>query len=208
VSTPTAHAPVPSLLTSLERAGWGDLTGREWQGVRTTLRGLTAQLPHGSGQGFTTAHQVATSAGLSERWTRRCLQFLEDLGVIVWHRGGIANGQPTPSFVRIIKTRLVDLIHAARPAREAKDAEHRASTLARIRELRTLYVRSRRSAHAELSAGPLTLRGGAAPSPLPKSTTNSNSSYVNSTCEHGSDARRLASGLPACPSCRRQEAAA
>lgn len=211
MKTMTAHAPVPALLTSLKRAGWGELSGAEWQGVRTTLDGLAAQLPHGSGQGFTTAHQVATSGGLSVRWTRRCLQFLEDLGVIVWHRGGIASGQPSPSFIRIVKTRLIDLIHAARPMREAKDAEHRTSTLARIRELRTLYVRSRRSDHAELSASPHTLRGGATPSPLPNSTTKTTKTtgnYINGTCEHGSDSGRLASGLPKCPSCRRQEAAA
>lgn len=205
----TAHAPVPSLLTSLERAGWGDLTGREWQGVRTTLRALAAQLPHGSGQGLTTAQQVASSAGLSQRWTRRCLQFLEDLGVIVWHRGGIERGRPTASFVRIVKTRLVDLIHAARPMKDARDAEHRAATLARIRDLRTLYVRSRRSHHAELSASPHTLRGGATPSPLPKTTTTAPDQgdeemrvHVPVVCEHDGDGGLLKNGQPRCPMCR------
>lgn len=161
----TAHAPVPSLLTSLQRAGWGDLAGREWQGVRTTLHALAARLPHRSGQGYTTAEQVAQAAGLSPRWVRRCLLLLEDLGVIEWTRGGVIHGEPAPSFIRIVKTTLIELIQAARPVREAADAARRAATRARIAGLRYVRGHRRRSVHAELSASPPTPEGGGSTPP-------------------------------------------
>lgn len=170
--TINAHAPVPALLTSLQRAGWGDLAGREWQGMRTTLHALAAQLPHKSGQGWTTAEQVATSAGLSSRWVRTRMHRLEELGVIVWTRGGVVDGVPQPSYIRIVKTALVDLIRAARPMKAAADAARRTATRARISHLRFVKSngqRSRRSAHAELSASPPTPKGEGLTSPsLPK----------------------------------------
>lgn len=154
----SAGAPLPSLMTSLSRAGWGDLAGREWQGVRTTLAALVAQLPHRSGEGLTTAEQIATSAGLSVRWVRRCLHVLEDLGLILWRRGGVQSGKPAPSHIRVVKKVLVDLIRAARPLKDAADAARRAATTARLAMLRRLYVgpqaRNRRSAHVALSASP------------------------------------------------------
>ena len=178
-------APVPSLMTSLKRAGWGDLAGREWQGVRTTLDALVAQLPHRSGQGITTAEQVATSAGLSVRWVRRCLHVLEDLGLIIWRRGGVASGLPAPSHFRILKTVLVDLIRAARPIKEAADVARRAATTARLALLRRLYVgpqaRKRRSAHAELDASPRPY--GEGPRAVPARQQPPSSSQE--PCEHG-----------------------
>ena len=203
----SAHAPVPALLTSLQRAGWGDLAGREWQGVRTTLHALAAQLPHKAGQGWTTAHQVAEAAGLSERWVRRCLALLEDLGVIDWHRGGVVDGTPQPSFVRIVKRVLVDLVRAARPMREAADRAYRAATNARIAHLRNVRgQRSRRSAHAALSASPSTPTGEVPTSNLPERSDNMRV-YVPPICEHDNDGRRMADGTSRCPICRRQEAA-
>lgn len=209
--TLSAHAAVPQLLTSLQRAGWGDLAGREWQGVRTTLHALAAQLPHKAGQGWTTAHQVAEAAGLTERWVRRCMQVLEDLGVIDWHRGGVVDGVPQPSFVRIVKRVLVDLIRAARPIREAADRAYRAATNARIARLRNVRgQRSRRSAHAELSASPSTPTGEVPPSNLPeRSDMRPMHPGVDAPiCEHGGDGRRNSkTGTPMCPMCRAAEAA-
>lgn len=153
------YAPTPALLTSLQRAGWGDLAGREWQGVRTTLHALVARLPYGSGQGFTTVEQVAASAGLSRRWVARCMDLLEQLGVIEWTRGGVYKGEPRPSWVRIVKRTLIDLIKAARPLRTLAEREHAATTRARISHLRWVKGRPRRSAHVALSASPHTPRG-------------------------------------------------
>lgn len=161
--TPTAAWPTPSLLTSLSRAGWGDLTGRSMQGVRSTLRGLADLLPHASGEGLATAQQIAETAGLSERWVRRCLHLLEDAGVIRWVRGGVAAGTPLPSWFRIDKRALVELILRARPVADAARAVRARVTRTRVATLR--WIRStdrqtRRSAHAALPASPRPLREG------------------------------------------------
>lgn len=198
MATMTAHAPLPSLVTSLARAGWGDLAGREWQGVRTVLRALVDSLPYRAGQGDVTEPQIAQRAGLSLRWTRRCLHMLEDLGVIVgWRRGGAVLGRPIPSWLRVSKRALLDLIHAARPAREVADAKRRALTLARIAGLR--YVRhNRRSAHAALSTG-LPTPPGETPSLSPPVVDRS---APDGACEHGEPR-----GARYCAPCRRGIAA-
>ena len=155
---PTAYWPTPSLMTSLARAGWGELATPEWRGVRAVTRALVDVLDHRGGAGATTVAEVAATAGYSTKWTRRCMGILEELGVITWHRGGIAAGAPTKSLIRIAKRALVALIVAARPLREAAVAAHRAATLQRIREARLHWIveprerRKRRSRHVELSA--------------------------------------------------------
>lgn len=201
----TAHWPVPSLVTSLSRAGWGPLAGREGQGVRSTLRGLMDLLPHRSGQGLVTAAQVAETAGLSERWVRTCLHLLEDAGIITWSRGGVVEGRPTPSFIRIVKRALVELIHAARSEITQVRADRAKTTRARIERLRWAFQqRSRRSAHAALSGSPDPLREGPARPVPPEQPSGGPPVEI---CHHGGDARRLASGLSRCPMCRREEAA-
>lgn len=169
-ATPTAHWPLPSLLRSLSRAGWGDLAGRAHQGVRSTLLALANRLPDRGAAGLVTAEQVAAAAGLSERWVRRCMTVLEDAGVIEWQRGGVIDGRPAPSMIRIVKDVLVNLIHAARGDRAKVEAAHRAKTQERIRSAGLSYTmrpprktrgkQTRRSAHAELSASLSTPKGG------------------------------------------------
>lgn len=152
-ATLTAQRSLPSLLTSLQRAGWGPLAGRDLAGVRAVLVGLTARLPHKSAQGMVTEYQIADAAGKSLRWTRRCLHVLEDLGVIEdWRRGGVVAGEPQPSWLRVSKRRLVELVQSARPAIEAVLAVRRAATAARLAGIAYLPGRNRRSAHAALSA--------------------------------------------------------
>lgn len=160
---PTAAWPTPSLLTSLSRAGWGDLTGRHMQGVRSTLRGLADLLPHGSAEGLATAQQIAETAGLSERWVRRCLHLLEDAGLVRWVRGGVSNGTPLPSWFRIEKRAVVALIELARPVANAARAARTAVTRERLAKFRWIQPRdrqTRRSAHAALSASPAPSREG------------------------------------------------
>lgn len=163
MSTLTAARPADSLMTSLARAGWGDLSGRHLAGVRTTLRALVDLLPHGSAAGFVTAPQVADVANLSERWVRRCMQLLEDAGLITWTRGGVAFGQPQPSHVRISKRLVVEIIRGARPMLAAIQRARAERTAARVRGLqgivRTRDAHRRRSGHAELSASLHPLRG-------------------------------------------------
>lgn len=152
-------APLPSLMRSLRRAGWGELTGREWQGVRSVLMAVVDHAADGSGVAQTTAYQIADSAGLSSRWTRRCLHVLEDLGIITWSRGGVAYGKPQPSLFTVIKRRIVELIREARPEKDARDLARRAETSERLRTLRSPFVKApprrfRRSVHAELDNSP------------------------------------------------------
>lgn len=161
MSTLTAARPVDSLVGSLARAGWGDLGGREGQGLRSTLRALVDLLPHRSASGHLTAAQVADVAGLSERWVRRCMTVLEDAGLIVWTRGGVIAGAPAPSHVRIAKSLIVAMIGGARPVLDALRAERAKRTRARIEGLSYVMPgkRRRRSVHAELSASPRPLSG-------------------------------------------------
>lgn len=164
------NAPTISLLASMENAGWGDLAGREFHGLRAALRGLAQSLPWGSSAGYVTVADVAFRAGYSERWTALQLYRLEDLGLLQWDRGGVLRGTPVRGYMRIVKSVLIELIKAARPAGDAHRAAQRAATRARIAHLR--YVRwspvgksarsrtrkatpdtqNRRSAQPELSA--------------------------------------------------------
>lgn len=199
------------LITALARAGWGPLADREVAGARSVLQALVACLDYHTGQGLTTAAQVADTAGLSERWTRTRLALLEDAGLITWQRGGVLHGRPQPSFIRIVKTALVDLIKGARPALRLVLAARRKRTNARIAGLRRLNVRprgsSRRSVHAELSGSPIPLRGGEPNPPhLERSTDVLTQDNPECTLHEGSLGGRLASGLHRCPSCRRVEA--
>lgn len=152
----TAGTPTYRLMLDLERAGWGDLAGADFRGVRIVLSVLGRMLPSGSAQDLATAEQIAAAAGYSERWTRRCLQALEEIGVLTWRRGGIADGKPQPSWFRIEKKVLVALIGIARKARDKALEALRERTANRIRGLRVRYLRSQpqkpRSDHAELSA--------------------------------------------------------
>lgn len=167
MTVPTAHAATRDLLSSLSRAGWGDLSGREHHGTRAVLAALVNKLPYGSGTGAVTIAQVAQAAGYSPRWVATRLEELEALGLIEWHRGGVIAGRPRPSLVRIVKRALVSLIRAARPLKDAADAARAGATRARIAHLRYVRGRSHRSVHVEVTANPLTLRGGNTPLPVP-----------------------------------------
>ncbi|HWB38009.1 MAG TPA: hypothetical protein VHA75_18485 [Rugosimonospora sp.] len=200
--TLTAHAPTPALLRSLQRAGWGPLGGREWQGVRSTLGGLASLLPDRSGEGLATVPQIASTAGLGERWVRRCLGVLEDLGVITWTRGGIdETGTPVPSGFRIAKRVLLDLIAQARPIRDAAVQAARSATAARLaaaRFLRRPGKRRRRSDHAALRAGssPLTGEGASGSPPTEEGMTMPKPDV--GYCEHGDPIGYTVADQPRC----------
>lgn len=163
---PTAYWPTPSLLRSLSRAGWGDLTGRENHGVRSALKGLVDLLDDRSGAGLATAYQLAETTGYSERWIRACLMQLEELGIIEWSRGGIRQGKPQPSFFKIIKGKLVALIKKARATVEERRREHARETTERLRKVNQFtYIsaprKARKKVHAEVTASPRPPYGGA-----------------------------------------------
>ena len=212
----TAGEPLPTLLRRWARAGWGDLRGREWQGVRSTLSALASRLPDKSAAGLITVWDLSQAAGLSERWTRRCLTLLEDIGIITWHRGGLIAGRPCPSYIRVIKKSIVALILEARGIHATREAQHNATTAERLRPWRgktfkSLRTSPRRSVHAELNASPHPPKGGShSNTPTPsKGITQLSPKYpqippveklnqymLAGSCQHGFESRS------ACPMCR------
>lgn len=158
----TAGTPLDVLTNRLQRADWGDLGAPPLRGLTRVLVALADALDPRSGAGKTTAQQLAGATCYTERWVRRCLTLLEELDIIEWHRGGIVNGKPTPSWVRVSKTVLVDLIHIARGKQAAERTERTTQTRMRVARLRTSYTlprdrkrpRSRTGPpHAELATG-------------------------------------------------------
>lgn len=141
------------LVGALRRAGWGNLAGPEFRGVTGVLESLVLMLDPRSGAGKATAWQIAEQARYTERWTRRCLHILEELDLIEWQRGGIADGKPVPSWFRVSKRALLILVSIARTREGDRRAEQQASTRDRIAQYRlnrTTRGRKRRSGHAEV----------------------------------------------------------
>lgn len=154
--TITAAAPVSLLLRSLATAQWGYLDGAQWQGVRSTLRAIGDLIHDRYAQGTVTAWDVKRGAGLSERWVRECLHWLEDAGLIEWQRGGVWQGHPQPGLIRVVRSALVDLIRLARPVKDQATRDRNERTRARLARLGVPTIkkqrpRLRRSDHAELS---------------------------------------------------------
>lgn len=222
---PNASWPLPSLLRSLRKAGWGILAGYEYQAVRGVLLGLADCLPDLSARGRATVLQVQASAGVSERWTRRCLNVLEEMGVIEWKRGTIIAGAPTPSYFTINKKTLVHLILIARDELTRRLREHKNRYLARLQKLtnKTLprYRRDKAGSQAELSTGLTTSNRGESPSKVSDSPKKSNDNptpkgtemhiptppspdprLMPRVCTHaGSNDERI---IWSCPDCRAQ----
>lgn len=164
---PTAAWPLKSLLRSLTVSGWGVLAGAENRGARCVLSSLCDMLPNGSGEGLATAWQIAASASYSQRHTRRALHILEDLGIISWTRGGIVDGRPQPSFFRVCKKKLVELIQVAKHTLRERRNAHQEETRSRCTSFKkTKVFCSRRSRHADMASSLSSLnRGGRSPHP-------------------------------------------
>ena len=166
------------LLGALERAGWGNLAGPEFRGVRGTLAALTRMLDGKSGQGKATAWQIAEQAGYTERWARRCLHILEELELIEWQRGGVVDGKPVPSWFRVSKRALLILVSIARTSAGERRTERQAETRDRIARYRLQRTKrrhhKRRSVHAEVVTAPLSIeevpRGDGPPGPVVPAT--------------------------------------
>lgn len=204
-----------SILAALSRVGWGPLRGREFAASRAVLDTL-AILTHDtradlSAVAQTTARQLAKRAGYSLRHTSRCLQWLEDAGVIEWHRGGIRMGAPTAGVIKVIKRTLVDWALAFRRASDAEDRRRNAATRARIQMYRLRRNAARPKpleAHVDMSTPLPSLQeegaAKAAPqpsgsSPIPTTTNNrkdldvtnyspSYLTYLATECTHGNAA--------------------
>lgn len=207
------ESPVPVLYQSLARAGWGVLGGAEWQGVRSTLAALVARVRGRKSYASLTVYQVSQSAGLSEKWTARCLYILEGLGVIQWQRGYIEDGKPRPGVIQIMRAMLLELVRQAWSQGRGAWAAHRAYTAKRLAQLKKQTGQIRRSRRAELSGdlNGIYRRGREAAAPvIPEDIENApdfvprkeeimNESEANAAlCEHN---YTIAGGK--CPHCKR-----
>lgn len=171
MSAPLARAgwKLPSLVDALARAGWGVLAGRQGGAARSILRALAQSLPAGSGSGLITANQLADMAGVTSRWTRSTLAVLERSGIITWTRGGIIDGRPTPSIIRVSKRAIASLVNHARRQHEGTLRGRAASFARRLADELTHRTVIRRQPtrrqprnnprHAELSASLPPLQG-------------------------------------------------
>ena len=204
---------VTSILAALSRVGWGPLRGREFAASRAILDTL-ALLAHDTRADLsatvqTTARQLAKRAGYSLRHTSRCLQWLEDAGVIEWHRGGIRMGAPTVGVIKIVKRVLVDWVLAFRRASDAEDRARNAATRARIQMYRLRRNAARPKpldAHVDMSAPLPSLRDEGAAKAAPRSSrkkiisprkdestdmpkyTPTYMTYLATECKHGEPA--------------------
>ncbi len=147
--TISMETPARVMLQSLVRAGWGPLGGYEWQGLRSTLTAIVFRSKR-TGCDMT-VWQVAQSAGLSEKWTSRCLYILEGLGLIHWQRGLIEEGKPKPGHIQIMKPALLDIVRQAWAAGRTAAAARRVTTQRRLALLKKQDAYIRRSHRPELS---------------------------------------------------------
>jgi len=85
-----------------------------------------------TGCGRATQEQIADASQYSVRHVRTCLEDLEALGIIEWTRGGRRRGKGIPSFFKIIKTKLVELIKAARKLKDERVRARAAVTAERL----------------------------------------------------------------------------
>ncbi len=146
---------VGDILAALARVNWGPFRGRAWAYRRIVLQTLAVmareQTADLAAEVIGSASQIADRAGCHEKTVRRCLHDLEDLGLITYQRGGIWDGKPMPSVIRIIKARLVELTLAFRPKHDKALEERRRETLARLALLERARIRPRQRAenHAD-----------------------------------------------------------
>lgn len=172
------------LIAALAHRGWGPL--REGiPGLVHILQAISHTVDPYTGTGYTTAPQLADAAYKSERWVRHCINQLDALGVIEWYPGGIKSGAPVPSFVKIVKTALVELIEVAQESHDARMLERRAQFEARVRRLpRRGWVRNPRATnrrkmhealvlHAKQSRAKYQSEAGAHPTPIREGTIES-----------------------------------
>lgn len=150
-STINSETPAMVLVQSMARAGWGELGGNEWQGVRSTLTAIVSRTRGRRGYMDATVWQVSQSAGLSTRWTARCLRILEGLGIITWNRGVLRDGTPTAGFIQVNKPILLRFVREAWAKGTAAWQARRAETRARLADLKRREKHNRRSRRVELS---------------------------------------------------------
>lgn len=205
----TSHAPLHKIVDEISRLGWGDLAGREWGAVRALFRAfVSADGIHAlTAQGKASVPELARHAGITVRWATDRLGAMQTAGLLEQDEGGfLPDGSPFPSFWRVNKQALIDMLEAAREIRdEAVKAAWVAmrARMAKLHSVRALYLkraherrerRLPRSLPHEVSARPSPLSGGVSTSPPPGGQVDR--LQLPALCEHDGELGR-------CPSCRR-----
>lgn len=205
---------ITRIMSGLSRIGWGPIRGCEFAASRAILTALVHAMEDQrstlTASAKITATQLAKRASVSLRHTRRCLQWLEDAGVIEWWRGGIRNGTPTVGLMRIVKTKLVEWILAFRSASDAEDRKRNHETRLRIQRYR-LYRNNQRpkalaEAHEDMKTPCSSLQEEGARSAAPRLRKTFNSAttktakeetmanpmpeFMPKVCHHGNDIPR------------------
>lgn len=126
------------------------------------------------------ASQIIEQSGYGETWGRKALHMLEDMGVIEWERGGIVDGKPQPSRLRIIKTVLRRIREAAKPTHDETERRRSEAFARRLMTIRNAHLVQRRyrSPHLSASDSPTYSVGrwgreATAPTPSPKTQNTS-----------------------------------
>lgn len=145
------------ILTALSHIGWGPMRGHEFGCSRAILEALSLMM-HAAKADYTasidtTRLQIAKRASCDPRTVTRCMAWMEDAGVVEWHRGGIVNGTPHAGVVRVVKRTLVEWVLAYRSASDAEDARRNAETRLRIQRYRLFRNRPRRPEAAPSNNG-------------------------------------------------------
>lgn len=171
---------ITRIMAALSRIGWGPIRGYEFAASRAILialmHAMEDQRSTKSAAAKISAAQLAKRASVSLRHTRRCLQWLEDAGVIEWWRGGIRDGAPTVGLMRIVKARLVEWILAFRSASDAQDRKRNHETRLRIQRYRLFRNNQRPKAwgvaHEDMTAPSSSLQeeGARSAAPRPRQT--------------------------------------
>lgn len=156
--TLNAGMSIQDIMNALARVNWGPLRGRAWAYRRMLLETLTLMMREQkadyAAEIITSAPQIATRMGCHEKTVRNCLHDLEDLGLVTYQRGGIWDGKPMPSVIKIVKKKIVSWVLAWRPKNDERLRRLRLETLARIASLKKARIRpcQRPGAHAELKS--------------------------------------------------------
>lgn len=159
-ATPSAAWSLDRLTSKLQARGWGELDGPQNAGLQKVLTALTALLPWESAEGRLTRNQVADAAGMSTRWASHCLRRLEDMGLINWRRGWLDHGTPRAGWIRVVKTRLAEMVRAVRGYLDDRKARRQADTRVRLAKLKQRTIPPWKLRHPLSSRGELS-------SPLP-----------------------------------------
>ena len=210
----TAHAPLAMLVDEASRLGWGDLAGKEWGGIRALYRAFVSHdgINNRTAAGRVTVTQLSRHAGMSRRWTTDRLGAMETAGLLELDRGYLEpDGTPHPSWIRVSKEALVQLLATARRIRDEHDRALWVAARARMAKLHSLRAlafaavrrrketrerRLRRSLRSEVSAPPSPLRGTTQPADPPPGGRWWD---VLDECEHGGRVGQ-------CPMCRNANA--